>query len=593
MSDASEEVGPSRRSYLKVLAASLGVGAISLGSGGPESTAGVGAAGRGDGNGASGPANGDGGPTTPTDGDDDRDRETPESRFGTTVDLVEDAGADPTGAEPVGAAVESAMAPDTRIEVPPGTYQLAPRPIEVPADNIGFVATDPSADTVFRFDEGYHGPFLRCERDALLFKGIDVDMSGSARESGYMRIQAPSRFRVEDVEYIGRGQGPGFAFQVAVTEDSDGVGTLRNVRVPHGSRPDRYAPPGGEKGNGRIGVYAGLTHHGTLRIQNCEFSEFGNNGVYASRTPGDVRVEDSYFLNNGPNSIRLSGAGSWAKRCLVELDFDEYSGPPTGTEWGAWGISCENAQEGRTANEYPPEEPGMLVEDCRVEFRKLDDLGVAGAAIRLASKARSMVVRNTEIRVDTERGFGRSTHAVLRVNPFLDHRMYRLNRPDPPEPHSITLENVTVTGSAAGDAAVRIAHAADSTIRNCRIRGTGDGRVGIRVIESPGCRIVGGSVDTPGYPLVVDAKSAAGCAVALSENPEFTTTGDLEATRLEGSDGSRLDRMCRALYADDDQPVTVQVADIRDGVLYGVSSRGTDDTGATGRTPDSEAGQPD
>jgi hypothetical protein len=576
--DGTNDTTSSRRTLLKLLAGGLSLGgagyALSrLGPPGDRPT----------------PADGPDRRSTPTDGP---DRESPEPTrtdtpepatparrgigFDTTVDVVDDLGVDPTGSEPVTGRLAEAMAPGTLLQFPPGTYQLAPRPVEVPGPNVGFVATEPDAETVWRLAPDYHGPFLRCEADNLLFGGIDVDMSARPHQSGHMRIQAPSRFHVENVTYRGRGQGPGFAFQVAITDAPDGVGTLRGVRVPHGSRPDRYAPPGGGKGNGRIGVFAGLTHRGVLEIADCEFGEFGNNAVYASRTPGDVRVSDSYFLNNAPNSIRLSGAGSWAKRCVVELDFGKYEGPPTETRWGTWGISCENAREGSTTAEYPPEEPGMLVADCEVLLKRVDARGRVGAGIRLASKARSMVVRDTRVHVETERGFGRSPHAVLRVNPFLDHRNYRADRQDPPAPHAIELDGLRVTGRVADSAAVRIAHASGSVLRNCHISQRGRGRDGVRLIQSPGCRIVGGRVETPHYPLVIDANSVEDCLVSFARNPTLTSTGDVEATELSNSPvtGS-LDGACRSLYGDGDRPMTVRIAAIGPDALYGTATSNT------------------
>jgi hypothetical protein len=453
--------------------------------------------------------------------------------FDREVGIVDDYGADPNGETPITTALSRAMEPGTLITFPEGTYQLPPQPIEIPADNVGVRGR---GNVVWKFADGYHGPFVRCVHDNFLFEGIDVDMSGRPWESGYMLVMAPSRFHIEDVEYIGRGQGPGHAFKLGIDDDSAGLGILRNVRVPHGSRPDVYASSTtGKRGDGRIGVFAYLNHVGTLRIENCEFSEFGNNGIYASRVRGNVRVKDSYFLNNAPNSIRLSGKGSWAKRCTVEIDTSKYDGPPMETEWGAWGITCENAVD-RTTAEYSPREPGVLVEDCEVRLTETNELGKVGAGIRLASKARTMTVRDTTVQVDIDSGFSRSTHGILRVNPFLDHRRYRKDMPDPPKPHSLTLENVRVTGSAAGSSAVRITKAAESELRRCRIIQTGNERNGVFLYDPQDVVIDGGTISTTEWPIVINAARANRCLLSYVGDPELESSGQSSTEQIQEGD---------------------------------------------------------
>jgi len=448
---------------------------------------------------------------------------------GGAINIVEDFDADPAGNKPVTGAIEDAIAPGATIEFPEGTYQLAGQQIEITAPDVEFRGL---GDVTWKFAEGYHGPFIWCERDNFTFRGIDVDMGGSAWESGHMRIVVPSKFLVEDVEFIGRGQGPGYAFQTSVT-DENGEGILRNVRVPHGSRPDVYeSSTSGKNGNGRIGVYSGGTHEGVLRIENCEFSEFGNNGIYASRTNGDVRVEDSYFLNNGVSGIRLSGEESWAKRCTVEIDTSKYDGPPLQQNWGTWGIICENRRADKTLAAYPARDAGMLVEDCEVLVLNINETGQVGAGIKLGSGGRSLTVRDSHVRLDTDRGFGRSTYAVLRVNPYLENRKYRKDKVAPPEPHSLTLDNVRITGSASGGSGVRITRGDGSTIARCTVEQSGSDRAGIRLLYSADCVIDGGSVTTTGYPLVVDTKTRDDCLFKIQDVPDLVSTGDSDGSIL-------------------------------------------------------------
>lgn len=450
--------------------------------------------------------------------------------FDRSVDIVEDFDADPDGNAPINRALEAAMEPGTLVRFPPGTYQLAPQTIPITHDRVGILG---EGEVTWHLATGFHGRIVNCERDEFLFEGVDLDMSGTPWESGHLRVFSPSRFFVGDVAFIGRGRGPGYAIKPAITEATTGRGTIREVSVPHGSRPDMYASStSGIRGNGRIGAYVGKVHVGVIEVIGCEFSEFGNNGIYASKTNGDVRVEDSYFANNGANNVRLSGGGSWVKRTVVEVDMRAYDGPPIEAEWGTWGITAENTRRGATSDEFPPKEPGMLVEDCDVRLLNIDDRGHVGAGIRLASNARSMRVRNTRVTVDVDRGFGRTTHGILRINPFLDLKRYRSDMPVAPKPHGMHLENVTITGSASGSSAVRFAHADGSTVTNCSISQPGANRDGVRFIRSAGCTIDGGNFRTGGFPLVFDSADP-GELCALRNEPTFVKLDDGTPHRLD------------------------------------------------------------
>ena len=569
--DRPERVPVSRRTLLKGLGAGAVGGAALLGIASQpdpdQGSNGTTAPGPQTDRTGTGPATSPGDPTaTPT------ERTTtepprPERRgvtFDRSVDVVADFDADPTGTRPVNRAIESAMEPGTLLTFPPGTYQLAPQTIQIRHDRIGFLG---AGDVTWRFADGFHGRFINCERDEFVFEGIDLDTGSHPAMSGHMRLFVPSRFYVGDVAYIGRGQGPGYAIKPAITDSSTGRGTIRNFRVPHGARPDMYeSATSGIKGNGRIGLYAGQPHVGILEVLDCEFSEFGNNGIYASRTRGDVRVEDSYFLNNGGNGIRLSGEGSWAKRCTVEVDTRKYDGPPMETSWGTWGITCENSRGGLTTEEYPVRSPGMVIEDCDVVLAHIDEGGQVGAGIRLGSKGRQLRVRNTRIQVDVEDGFGRSTHAVLRVNPYLDHRQFRADMPNPPKPHAIHLEDVEITGSAAGASAVRIAHAEGSTVRNCRVRQPGRDRDGVRFIQTRDSTLDGGSIRTTGYPLVVNVDSS-GRFVTLRNEPELVALAHEDGQVIESVQAE--DGVVSLGSLDGIPEATINVTDYSGGNVYG------------------------
>ena len=446
--------------------------------------------------------------------------------FDRVVDAVDDLGLDPNGRSPISDTLAN-VSSGTLVEFPDGTYQLDAHAIDVNT-RVGFVGT---GDVTWQFADGYRGEFVRAEVGHFLFENIDVDYSGSMEESGHFRLMITERAVVKDVHFIGRGFDTGYVFQVAATE-SDATVELRNVNAPHGANPGAYGT-----GNGRIGVYSGLSHRGILLIKDCEFSEFGNNGIYAQEVRGSVRVEDSYFLNNGISQIRISGASSWAKRCTMEIDMRKYDGPQTG-DWGTWGFLCENLVSRKTTDQYPPREAGCTLEDSTILLKHINEGGVVGAGVKLANAARSLTVRNTDIHVDIEDGFGRSTHAVLRANPYGDWRGYRADLDVAPKPHSLILENVTITGDASGDAAVRIARGEDSRISDCCIQQTGANRDGIRVLGSDGSLVENTNVNVTGAALDVDSSAVSTSNLTYDEScplPSETdnTTDDTTDTTEE------------------------------------------------------------
>jgi len=440
-------------------------------------------------------------------------------QFDRVVDAVDDLGLDPRGGGAISGTL-SDVPSGTLVEFPDGTYQLGATDIEV-NDRVGFVGT---GDVTWRFDSGYRGRFLRASVDEFLFEGIDIDQTSKKEVSGHMRLLIGDRCVVENVTYLGRGYSAGYAFKPHAVE-SDAVVVLRNVSVPYGANPSVYG--GNNDLFGRIGVFAGERHHGLLRILDCEFSDFGNNGIYASRTNGDVQVEDSYFLNNGVTGIRISGGGSWVKRCVVEVDTSKYEGPALDDGWGTWGIKAENEMGHRTEAEYPIREAGCLVEDCKVLLKDINDGGKVGAGIKVGLAERSLTVRNTEIHVDIDDGLGRSTHAVLRSNPYGDWDSYRKDVEVAPKPHSIVLDNVTVTGSAAGDAAVRIVNSEDSVVRNSCIQQTGSNRAGIRVFGSDGTVLEDSNVNVTGDAIDIVGGDVATSGLSYDEScSRDGSTGD-------------------------------------------------------------------
>jgi len=433
---------------------------------------------------------------TPT--DDVGTTETPsmKERFGThrgiqfdrVLDAVEDLGLDPSGEEPVEEALAEALTvPGTLILFPEGQYRFAAS-MNLTAERVGLLGT---GDVSFVPEPGFGSLLLdgQTERlDDVLIENVDVDIRAPDTTAG-IRLNCRNRFHVEDVEFLGRGRidnsGQVSAFLFAIRSD-DGRGVLRNAVAKKGSRIDGY-----EGGNGRIGVWVGWSNKGTVRIEGCDFREFGNNGTYTSRTPGQVEIVDSCFLNNNAASVRIGGEGSYVENCTVEIDMEKYTGPvpDTLTEFNTRGIVVEQG----LAKPGPSLPAGAEIRGCTLHARRSPR---SQAVIEQSPQARSLLVRDTEIQCDID-----GTPAIRRGPP--GSIPYRPDQQQPPKPHWTRLRNVTIGGSAAGGAAVDLRLAPESRVVDCEIVANGADRDGILLDLSPMSKILASEIRTDGHPVVV------------------------------------------------------------------------------------------
>ena len=384
------------------------------------------------------------------------------------------------------------MRAGTLVEVPAGTYKLTST-VDVSEDRVGFLTT---GDARFVLADGFSGRFLQVDGpDEFLFEGIDVDMRG--RSSGHMRLHCPSTFHVQDVTYHGRGANAGYAFNIALT-DASGVGRLKNVRVPHGADPSVYGD-----GNGRIGLWAGFRHKGTLRFENSELSEFGNNGIY-SRCPGNIQVVDSYFSNNNVASVRIAGKGSFVENSTIVIDFSEYDGPFSSPNeaFGPAGVVFDNKKPGLSSDRFPPKGYPGEVRGSRIELRNVPDSVTenrgASGCVDIWGTTRAVRIVDSDLRVDID-----DVEAVVREYPH-GRGDYRSDMSNPPEPHWVELDDVRITGTADGREAVFVDGADGTSITNTDIQQSGRYRDGIKLTDSPGTVIDGGGVNCSTYPIVVE-----------------------------------------------------------------------------------------
>lgn len=412
--------------------------------------------------------------------------------------MVAETGCDPTGAESCADAIESAARAGRALEFPSGRYRID-RPLSVEADGpVGFLG--PEARLVP--EQGFNDMVLSADAPGVWVDGLDVDIRAPETTAG-LSVTAETWFRVDDVTYHGRGDHPArkapFAFDLVIREPQ-GYGLARGLTATQGTAIGHY-----DNGAGRGGIWVGPPNQGTVRIENCRLAEFANNGVYGSRTAGNVEVIGGVFRNNNVASLRLGGQGSFVRDAHVEIDVDAYEGPRTrlDDQFATRGIVVE---QGPTTNIKPP---GAAIRNCTLAVHSTP---ANGAAISAWSTARTLSIVDTTITVDVD-----DFRALFRAP-----RRQSGNRAPSDLPRWVRADGLDVRGDAAGGETVRLADAPASWFRDCRIAQSGRGRAGIHLLASPDTAVDGGRIATDGVPLRLtdfDSITPESCLLSVTGDP--------------------------------------------------------------------------
>ncbi|UOO95000.1 hypothetical protein MUK72_13655 [Halococcus dombrowskii] len=408
-------------------------------------------------------------------------------KFKRTVDMVADAGCDPTGNEPCDSKIRNAADDHTLLKFPPGEYKITEKNVILNTTNLGFLG---EGDVRFTVPERYNEKmFVVEDGTGLLFENIDVDLRAAGATPG-LHFGVDDDLEVHDVEYLGQGIHPnsdprgGGNGNPAVTyalypiiRSPDGTGTVSNVVAKNDGLMGAY-----NHGNGRVGVWIGISHKGTVTLKNCQFEGFPNNGLYCSRTGGAVQVEGGVFRNNDITQVRLSSSDSYVKNAVITADFDNSNSPNPGDTLNSRGVRFEAGKFGYR---------GASVENCDITIASTPH---SSGGVVVGSDGADHAIRNTRIKVDVDSIRGVYAKAPVGFG----------NRGPPPKPHSTTLENVSVTGSASGADAVRIDQRDDSVVKGCCIDQNGGNRHGVRLVDSDGSKVVNSTIDVNGQRVVED-----------------------------------------------------------------------------------------
>ena len=403
--------------------------------------------------------------------------------FDRVVNAVDDLGLDPTGNEPFGKVLTEV--PDgTLVQFPEGTYQFGANRLWIGEQTIGMEGT---GRVTLVPPEGNNEHILTADGgNALYFGGFNVDQT-IPETVGAFRLIARQRVYIEDVQFFGRGDRStdhvNNMLHVSL-EDPDGQGVVRNV-VSKRNHWAKYA-----NGSGRIGIWSGSRHRGTVRIVDCDLREFGNNALYTSRCPGKVQVEDSYFENNNASSVRIGGEGSYAENCLFVVDLEKYTGPRDreGDDFYHRGVVVEEHFQ-----QLPDQKPaGARVRNCEFLYENVPN---STPAVTVWSNGRTLELQNCRFVFNND-----GANAVIERHSFSN----RGNRGNPPgsRPRWLRITNTSIEGNADVNYAVSITDGNNSHISSCCIGLTGGNAGGVFIADSDGCLVENTAIDVAGESVV-------------------------------------------------------------------------------------------
>ena len=432
--------------------------------------------------------------------------EDPMEKFENIVDMVDEAGCDPDGVDPCDEQLREHAADDTLLVFQPGEYLLEKENHLEGYETLGiigaergavrFVAPPDHNGIWFRIDNGYD----------LLFENVDFDVTAS-NSAPTVQLSVFDGLLVRDVEIIGRGMrddslpGPyqgnasvGSAL-LPVVRSEDGTGRVERFVALEGSRLGEY-----NQGEGRVGIYIGQSHRGTIQLVDCHLEEFANNGIYASRTRGIVQVIGGTFRNNDISQVRLGSEGSYVSNATVEVDTGTVKSPNDPDDLlNPRGIRIESGNI---------ETAGVEVRDTFVHLVNASSIG-----LEIGRAGGTFHIENTEFQID-----GDNSVAILGKEP--DGGLH----PVPPRPHGGTIKNVKIGGTSHENHSLWLIGRPETTIENVTINQPTSGQDGIYLRDSPGCTIAGSSISVGRYPILVEVGEDIdqdACLVRLDDNQGF------------------------------------------------------------------------
>ncbi len=371
------------------------------------------------------------------------------STYETTVNVVE-AGADPTGTEPIDDVLAEYNADDTALYFPAGEY-LIDELILYGRSNFAMV-TDENATLVPGPDHATDVWIGGADVESLVFEGFTLDHSGEDVHPT-VGFTAVDDLVVRDVTKVGYHDGTNTAFGFCISA-ADGSGLVENVTMADGSVPEAVA------------TYVATT--GELTFKDCHIEGFGNNGLYASLSEGPVHVEGGVYRNNDISQIRLGSAGSTVTGATVAVD------DPRPSDQNMRGIRISDG-------------PGpVYIDACDIHMER----GPGGGGVVAAYSGGSFVLQNSRIYVGPE------YHVIGSGGSATSFAIYVDEPSGIDGPGSRTVERVAITGGGSYRGAA-IFRRDDNMVEDVCIHQSGRERNGLVFDDSTNNTVVNANIDVP------------------------------------------------------------------------------------------------
>lgn len=262
----------------------------------------------------------------------------PKPQFDKVVNAVDDLGVDPTGQESVVGPITDAAEDGTLIVLPKESKLLLDRDLMFNVNGtLGMVgagyesAEEPPGEKGARFiaPEGKQVKIRTGPVQSGLFGNFVLDMSSTESSVGIFP-EAETFCYARDIRIIGvqdntgseKAQEENYPSCTPVTRNQDAAVRVQRLYT------ETSGIAGMKNKGGSPGFWVGRENKGLTELVQCQSMNKADNGIYGSRTPGDLHIIDGAYINNAVSQIRFAGKGSWAANGVsLLIDIEQFNGP--------------------------------------------------------------------------------------------------------------------------------------------------------------------------------------------------------------------------------------------------------------------------
>ncbi|MFC5135100.1 MULTISPECIES: right-handed parallel beta-helix repeat-containing protein [Haloferacaceae] len=396
---------------------------------------------------------------------------------------------------------------DALVRFPPGEY-LVGDSVRLRADDFGIESTTGDReDVVFKPVSGTDPIMFEPDRDQSGFYVGSVTLDRRDEWDSSMTLMRgifSDKVYVTDLLVNGWAPHGGEQLLIFSITDPEGSALVDGVTRRGPSQFPEYPST-------TLTIFNGPSSKGSITYRNLEIHNATESGIYAGKSYGPIRVEDSYFKNCSHSAVRVTGEDSWIKNTTVVMDLDDLH--PDAEVKDPKGIQLNR---GIWVQSGDHEHNGPLIENCDIRINSAEN-GIAG--IMNNDDSGGMTVRNTRVECNQD-----GIYPVLIQAEATEKAG---------TPYESVLDDVSVTGSGSGRPAIEIRERDGTTVKNSCIR----------MPNTDGIRFEGTSDAT-----LQDTNVNVGGRATMFESADVTTTNltsdescpapALDSWRDDGSDST-------------------------------------------------------